>query len=156
MKKSCYIDRKEKNFGVKNTLLEATELLIPLVAMPDKLCGQYVRLFIDNINVVYAWEKKQCKDNTETSVVIRAIHLIEARLGCKIYVEHLRRLSTRAVAMTDRFSRKSSMTAEDRAVANRLGWVSPAGTLANWLANPTVDWELGEKIISDIECKIAK
>ncbi len=58
-------DRNGKFLGCKSTLLESIGLLIPFVTIPNKLRGKFVRLFVDNTNVVYGWEKRMCKSDAK-------------------------------------------------------------------------------------------
>ncbi len=109
---------------------------------------------MDNTNVVYAWDKRQGKGDAETSALIRALHLIEARLECKIFVEHMRRMSTAKAALADRLSREASTSAEDRRLVEAIGWSPLGGVLADWLDNPVADWQLGQKLVCEIEKKI--
>ncbi len=148
-------DRCGKFFGTKSTFLESVGLLIPFVTIPSKLRSRHVLLQVDNLNVVYAWEKRNSRSDAETSAVIRALHTIEAWLPCKIYVQHVARVSTIESALADRLSRRTSTTAKDKELISRLGWHSWSGALTEWLAHPRVDWDLGQKLIVDIE-KILK
>ncbi len=47
-------------------------------------------LELDNTAVQYGWNKRYCKNDPETSVLIRALHIIEAYLHCRIYVRHVK------------------------------------------------------------------
>ncbi len=144
-------DRNGKFLGGKSTLLESVGLLSPFVTIPNKLRGKFVRLFVDNTNVVYGWEKRMCKSDAESSAVIRALHILEGKLECKVFVEHMRRLSTPAAALADRLSRSSTTTAADEALVAAVGWRPVSGALGQWLEQPTADWQLAEKLMSDID-----
>ena len=131
--------------------MELVGLLIPFVTAPKMVRGKFVRLFIDNTNVIHAWEKKLSRGDSETSAVIRALHVIEARLECKIFVEYMRRCSTPMAALADRLTRETSTTDEDRRLSLRTGWHAPHGAMAEWLKDPRADWTLGEKLVAHIE-----
>ena len=144
-------DRSGKFFGTKSTCLEAVGLVVPFLTIPAELCGKFIVLYVDNLNVVYAWEKRHCKADAETSALIRALHIVEARLACKIFVRHMARMSTPMAALADRLSRDSSTSAADRGLLEKVGWRQPGGALEKWLAAPRVDWELGLKLVKDID-----
>jgi hypothetical protein len=44
-----------------STLLESIGLLLPFVCIPKQLVNKTVILFVDNIAVVYSWDKRLCK-----------------------------------------------------------------------------------------------
>ncbi len=67
---------------------------------------------MDNTTVVYAWEKKYNKRDTELSILIRCLHVIEAFLGCKIYVKHTKRMSNAMAKMADKLSRSKTTDEE--------------------------------------------
>ncbi len=139
-------DRNGKFFGTKSTILETVGLLVPFITKPKIVKNQFVRLFVDNTNVIYGWERRGCACDAETSVLIRALHLIEAKLECKIFVEHMRRMSTPEAELADHLTRTSTTTAEDQSKIEHLEWCEVGGPLKVWLANPVVDWELPVKI----------
>ena len=97
-------------------------------------------------NVIYGWERRGCACDAETLVLIRALHLIEAKLECKIFVEHMRRMLTPEAELADHLTRTSTTTAEDQSKIEHLEWFEVGGLLKEWLANPVVDWELPVKI----------
>ena len=47
---------------------------------PDLIRNKYVILYVDNISLLYAWEKKYCKNDEETSILVRCLHVMEAFL----------------------------------------------------------------------------
>ena len=143
-------DRNGKFFGSKSTFLETVGLLVPFITCPNEVRNQFVRLFIDNTNVIYAWNKRSCTKDAETSVLIRTLHLIEAKLECKITVEYMRRMSTPEATLADHLSRTSSTTAEDAEKIAHLNWRELSGPLKEWLKDPRVDWNLPVKIIEHL------
>jgi hypothetical protein len=147
-------NRHGKYFGSKSTTLETVGLLLPLVIRPKEVCGQHVVLHVDNIAVVYAWKKKYCSGDPETSLLIRCLHVLEAFLECKLYVRHLRRMSTPIAKIADGLSRQSTITPELRGVVGKAPWESLEGPLAEWLENPVLDWDLPLKIVTYISSKL--
>jgi len=87
-------NRKGVFFGSKSGTLEMVGLLLPFLTQPGILRGQHVVLEVDNLEVVYGWQKKYCREDAETSLLLRCLHVIESFIECKIYVTHVKRCST--------------------------------------------------------------
>ncbi len=143
--------RKGMFMGSKSGTLEMVGLLIPFVTCPKILRGRHIVLGVDNISVVYAWLKKYCKNDPETSLLIRTLHVIEAFLHCKIYVTHVKRLSTKMAAMADCLSRQSTVTPEDSAWLVKVPVHHPWGQLGEWLEKPVLNWNLPLLILEDVK-----
>jgi hypothetical protein len=141
-------------FGSKSATLETVGLLLPFLAFPSSLAGQQILLEVDNISVVYGWEKRYSKNDPETSLLIRCLHVIEAFLECKIYVRHLRRMSNRTAALADSLSREITTTREVQAEIAGAKISFPAGALMQWLKKPGLDWDLPLKLVDDIKKQI--
>ena len=137
-------------FGTKSGTLEAVGLILPFLSYPSELKNQHVLLQVDNLGVVYGWEKKYCKNDPETSLLLRTLHVIEAFLPCKIYVQHVKRCSDTMSRLADSLSRRSTTSHENLQAIERGVIHRPAGALAEWLDHPFLDWSLPEKIVSDI------
>ena len=144
-------DSKGRWWGSKSNALECVGLLLPFVTRPDLIRNQYVILYVDNICLIYAWEKKYCKNNEETFILIRCLHVLEAFLETKVFVEHMKRVSNEMALLVDHLSRKSSTTAADLAKIEAVPWLSPGGALHDWISKPCLDWNLPVKILSDVE-----
>jgi hypothetical protein len=144
-------NRKGKYFGSKSTTLETVGLLIPIIMEPRTLLGQYIILEVDNIAVVYAWRKKYCGNDPETSLLIRCLHVLEAFLECKIYVRHLRRMSNPIASIADGLTRKATMTTELMETIGDVPWRTLEGPLADWLNDPVLDWDLPLKIVKYVQ-----
>jgi hypothetical protein len=138
-------------FGSKSATLETVGLLLPFVTKPKDLIGRHVVLGVDNLSVVYAWQKRYCKNDAETSLLIRVLHVLEAYLHCKIYVTHIRRMSTNMAALADNLSRKSTTQADALVALNGVPVAHPWGNLGTWLENTVLDWTLPLKILNDVK-----
>ncbi len=138
-------------FGSKSATLETVGLILPFVTKPSELVGQYIVLGVDNLSVVYAWEKRYSKNDPETSLLIRVLHVIEAFLHCKIYVTHVRRLSTRMATLADCLSRESTTDQEVLVELAGAQVARPWGQLGRWLEHPLLDWNLPQKILDDVK-----
>jgi len=146
-------DSKGCLFGSKSTCLEAIGALLPLLAIPSQLAGRHVILELDNMAVLYGWEKRQAQEDMEASIFIRAIHYISCFLACQVHIEHLPRRSSRAAIMADDLSREetTSSTLEHRIRA--LESPVRSGALSAWLANPEEDWDLAASLLKEVERK---
>ncbi len=106
---------------------------------------------MDNLSVVYGWHKRYCKNDAETSLLIRVLHVLEAYLHCKIYVTHVRRMSTDMAALANSLSRESTTQAKTLVALDGVHVEYPWGNLGNWLENPVLDWTLPLKILNDVK-----
>jgi hypothetical protein len=138
-------------FGSKSGTLEMVGLLLPFVTSPKTLIGEHVVLGVDNTSVVYGWQKRYCKNDPETSLLIRVLHVIEAYLECKIYVTHVRRLSTEPATLADALSREATTNDAVRAAIANVPIFRPWGQLSRWLEAPLLDWNLPLKILDDVK-----
>jgi hypothetical protein len=141
-------------FGSKSATLEAVGLLLPFLAFPAELAGHHVLLEVDNLSVVFAWDKKHSKVDPETSLLIRCLHVLESFLHCKIYVRHLRRMSNRMAILADSLSRQATISAEVANSTESLPTEWPRGALHSWLKSPGLDWDLPLKLVNDVKAKL--
>jgi hypothetical protein len=74
--------RSGSYFGSKSATLETVGLL-PFLTQPETVRRRYVLLQVDNTAVLHAWRKKYSVTDPETSLLIRALHIIEAFLNAK-------------------------------------------------------------------------
>jgi hypothetical protein len=123
--------------------------------MPKALIGKHILLEVDNTTVVYAWEKKYNKRDTELSILIRCLHVIEAFLGCKIYVKHTKRMSNDMAKMADKLSRSKTTDEETLRKIAHITVHSPTGALIDWINTPGINWNLPLLLIGDIENKLS-
>jgi hypothetical protein len=145
-----------KFFGSKSGTLEMVGLIIPFITQPAALAGQHIVLSLDNTSVVYAWNKKYSRNDPETSLLIRTLHVIEAFLSCKIYVTHTRRLTTSMATLADHLSREATITPADREIISDIRVDRPWGALGRWLEDPVLNWELPNLVLGDVKtlCKM--
>jgi hypothetical protein len=125
-----------------STLLEAIGLLLPFLCIPKELVNKTVILFVDNIAVVYSWDKKLCKKDEKTATIIQALHILEALLPCKIFVEHQHRRSTKEAVLADNLTRISTTTTEVKNQIKHLKFFHPKSPINQWLKNPVPNWDL--------------
>ena len=134
----------------KTTLLETIGVLLPFYHNYENLREKHVLSLVDNVAVSWAWKNGRSRTDPYTSVIITAIHVIASSLPCRLYIEHLPRVSTMSAIYADTLSRKDSKGmfllnsfSEDEIVQ---GWPP---SLLRWMQCPTLDWSLGSKILHD-------
>ena len=131
---------------------EMVGLLLPILTLHKQLQYQEIVLQVDNEAIVWSWPKRRMKNDALASILIRTLHIIEAYIPCKIYVEHLNRRSNTAAKITDNLSRHSTTTPEDlqHITHNQDDLPKP---FLQWLSNPTENWNLAIDIITFLEQK---
>ena len=149
-------DGSGTQMGFKSAMLETVGLLIPFLTRPDMVRGKHILLQVDNLAVIFAWSKKYCRNDAETSLLIRVLHVVEALLECKIYCEHLPRKSNSAAVLADHLSRESTTTKSELAAIKHVDWSPLKGALAKWLENPVMNWNLPQDICSELLPEINK
>jgi hypothetical protein len=77
------------------------------------LVGKNVLLQVDNSTCVFAWEKRVPKNNETLAILIQTLHIFEAALPCRIFIEHVKRNSNEWATLVDKCSRKSSIRESD-------------------------------------------
>ena len=130
-------------------LLELIGTLIPFLCIPHKLQNHSIVLELDNIAASFCWKRKLAKEDEKSSMIIQILHLMEAAIPCKIFINHVQRRSSREAIIVDNFTRASSIKQDDISDTNHLFHHIPKGSLMKWLHNPIVDWSLPRKIIHE-------
>jgi hypothetical protein len=148
-------DEKGALLGRKSATLECVGLLIPFLTDPKSVKNCYVLLHVDNISLIYGWEKRYVKNDQHASLLVRCLHVIEAFLECRIFVEHVKRMSTDMAVLADHLSRESTTTAADLACIQHLHWHELEGPLKDWLSNPVLDWQLPRKLVTWLGTRFA-
>ncbi len=133
----------------KSAIFEYLGVILPLLVIPNQLRHRRLTLQVDNMAVVWSWRKRHMKADGLASVLIRAMHVLEAALPCRIHVEHLPRLSTPAAAAADRLTRRSTSTPRDLALLTHPKPRLPEA-MQRWLHFPTLNWNLGIELAIEI------
>jgi len=128
---------------------EMVGLLLPILTLYKQLKHQHVVLYVDNQAIIWAWPKRRMKKDALASVLIRTLHIMEAFIPCRIYVEHLPRVSNTVAKICDNLSRKSTTTPTDLAHLTHEEDDLPKPFL-DWLAYPAENWNLGTEIVNYI------
>jgi hypothetical protein len=130
------IDFANSNSGV----LESIGLFLPFLSILHKLKNKEIILKLDNLTVVFAWSKKYAKNDEKLSLFIQTLHVIEAALPCKIYVDHVPRCSTSLAKLADALTRKSTIPTNFFQEYRHLKIHNPRSVLNNMLKKPFLNW----------------
>jgi hypothetical protein len=144
-------DKKGASFKHKTTTLELIGTLLPFLLVPEQLINQHIVVKVDNIACFFGWENRSVNGDTCASILIRALHLVSAHLGCVVHFEHLPRMSTWDARLADRLSRESTTSCEDKKLLNSFPKYHMPDSLKNWLMNPREDFSLAESLLEEIE-----
>ena len=129
--------------------MEAIGLLLPLFHNFKALSHKHVLLLVDNLATVWAYENGRSRTDPYTSVIISALNHIAVSIPCKLYVQHVPRVSTYHALLADILSRhddKSLFLVEEFRDQLQTHWPK---TLTAWFQSPSLDWCLGPKILSE-------
>jgi hypothetical protein len=143
--------RKGAFFGSKSGTLEMVGLLLPFLSNPKELAGRHIVLEVDNTEVVYGWAKKQSKNDAETSLLIRCLHVMESLLECKIYVSHVKRCSTNVANLADQLTRNTTCSGKVMEAVTGLLRPTKSKHLEEWLSWPVLNWNLPLLLCNDME-----
>jgi hypothetical protein len=149
-----WVDEKGASLASKMTSLEFIGLLLPVLTVPNAVRGKNLVLGVDNASVVFGWRNRAVKGDLLASSLIRALHLVSVFLECRIFVEHVPRMSSHASIIADSMTRSSTATADVWANVVGVKVMKRPNVLWKWLRNPTVDWNLGLKLIDDLKKKL--
>ncbi len=137
--------------------LSALELVGPLVcvAAGAHLCrGQPVNIWVDNAGSVQIWKKGYATTCQLSSCLVRAIACVADALDCRVELVKVRRCSDTGPELADLLSKGLFCKFAEHAA--EAGWPLlplPAAvppSIIRWVANPTADDQLGQKILRDL------
>jgi hypothetical protein len=147
-------DLKGAKFGHKTTTLELIGVVLPFLLIPEQLSNQHVVVRVDNIACFFGWENRSVNGDTCASILIRALHLISAFLGCMVHFQHLPRMSSWDARLADRLSRESTTTVEDKRLLDSFPKYQLPKSLRDWLLKPEEDFSLAERLLEEVESRI--
>ena len=139
-----------KKFGNNSTLLEIIGIILPFLCCPETLINKNISLEVDNSALVFGWMKKRLKYEECTSIFIQTLHLLEAALSCRIFIQHVPRRSTKLAKLADNLSREKSSSEETLREIDHLHIRSPKGNLKNWLENAIANWDLPRILCDEV------
>ena len=123
-------------FPHNSAILEAIGLIMPFIEFPNIFAGKFVKCNVDNISLIFNWEKRTTKKDEITYKLIQTLHLIEFALPCKIFVDHLPRCSSWQTILVDNFSRDATVTSNNLEKIQKCPKKTLSGALAAWCKNP--------------------
>lgn len=141
-------DSQNKYLGNKTTSLEFAGILIPFLLKPDLIMNQHVVIQVDNIGCVFAWENGYSREDNITSILVRVLTLLSAKLSCVVHVKHLSRCSDWGSNLADRLSRSKTTTSNDRKLLKEFSNKPLPVVFKDWMDRPFEDWDLPIKILS--------
>ena len=124
------------------------------------MCGsrfgaaQSIRIWVDNIGSVRIWQKGYSSSWSLSTTLVRALGVVAAVLGCRVFIEKVARCSSPGAVMADALSKaafdkfREAAAAADWALAVEPAWVPPA--LLRWVASPAAGEELRTDILGDL------
>jgi len=133
-----FLDR----FPSKSMFFESVGLLLPFLCVPERLFRKNVLLLVDNNALPQSWNRRMPRKNEYAAIVLRILHMLEAALPCRIFIQYHRRCSTDEAKLVDRLSRKSTTTPEDYSQLQHLPIKTPQGPFVTWLSSPDLDWQI--------------
>ena len=145
-------DCKGSQLGNKTTTLEFLGILLPFLLIPEHLANIHVTVKVDNIGCFFGWVNRHVTGDVMASILIRALHLISAYLGCQVHICHLPRKSSWDANLVDRLSRARSTTENDKKLLRSFPKPSLPICLAEWMKNPSEDWDLAWKLLDHVKC----
>jgi hypothetical protein len=145
------IDEKGVRFGDKTTTLEMIGLLMPFILVPELLANQHARFMVDCFGTVFGMQNKAAKGDTNASIFIRAAYLIAAYIGCTVHVQQLPRMSDWGAEVSDRLSRASTTTTQDKKLLKAFHNRNLPVCLLNWFRNPTQDYHLASELLDHVK-----
>jgi len=128
---------------------ELVGLLLPFFLLSKKLKFRHIKLFVDNQAIVWAWEKRYMKNDVLASILIRCLHVLEAYLPCRIYIEHIPRMSNSLATLVDSLTRDVTTTIDMKKFLTHPDPKIPK-CFANWLEKPIADWSLPMQLVEEI------
>jgi hypothetical protein len=105
---------------------------------------------VDNQAIVWAWEKRYMKNDVLASILIRCLHVLEAYLPCKIYIEHVPRMSNPLAKLVDSLTRDCTTTMDMKVYLSHPVPIIPK-CFEDWLNKPIADWSLPLKLVNEIK-----
>ncbi len=148
----CATDEKGVRFGDKTTTLEVIGVLMPFLLAPELLVRSHVVIKVDCFGTIYGLENRASKGDVSASIFIRAVYLIAAFLECTLHIEHLPRcMSDWGAEVTDRLSRCSTTTKQDKKLVAAFSNRELPVCLKKWFAKPEINWSLAVDLLEHVK-----
>jgi hypothetical protein len=145
------VDEKGVRYGDKTTTLEMIGLLMPMLLVPELFMKTNVVMKVDCFGTVFSMSNRMCKGDKTAAIFVRATYLIAAYLECCLHIEQLPRMSDWGAEVTDRLSRESSTTVQDKLLVKAFTNRDIPKCLQDWFKSPMTDWQLAIKLLEHVE-----
>jgi len=99
---------------------------LPFTLFPENVAGKHVIFYVDNMAVVYGWERGGLKRGSTADSILKTVHILASFLGTRVYVRHVRRVSNEMSDLADDLTRRySPMNTYYRKCLEKAKYVPP-------------------------------
>jgi hypothetical protein len=88
--------------------LETIGVLLPFLTNPKFFVNKHVLCSVDNLSVVFNWEKRAPKGDKDFENLFKILHLLEITIPCKIYIQQVYRRSCKFSKLADDLTREKT------------------------------------------------
>jgi hypothetical protein len=151
------------NSGAKHTdgkrlcrKMSALELVGPLICIAadfNNCRGMPVRVWVDNSGSIGVWRKGYSTRCQLCTILVKAIGRVATAAECRITIDKITRCSNDGAILADELSKGRYTAFKSKLPSWWKIDTSPARippSILRWIAQPTADHELGEKILRDL------
>ena len=138
--------------------LSALELVGPLALLcgaQDKVRGKPMKVMVDNAGSVAIWRKGYSTSCELSSTLVRAMHVVSVALECRLDIMKITRCSDPGSQMADALSKAEFSKFEEVSRKHPFkinsGMTKVPRALIAWINNPCFDWNLGQRILEEME-----
>ena len=125
-------------FPHNSAIFEAIGMIMPFIEFPEMFAGKFVKCNVDNISLVFNWEKRCTKTDEITFILLQVLHILEYAIPCKIFVDHSPRRSSTETRLVDNLSRADTTKKNDIESVKNAKKKFLSGPLKDWCENPSV------------------
>jgi hypothetical protein len=126
----------QNKFAHKSHILEIIGVLLPIIANPCYFVNKNILCYVDNLSVVFNWEKRSPKGDEIFKNLFKILHLLESTLPCKIFIEHVYRRSCKFSKLADDLTREQTTKQNQLQILQQNKLFLLKGPLKHWLENP--------------------
>jgi hypothetical protein len=136
--------------------MSALELVGPLICVSadqENCRGKPVRIWVDNAGSVAIWKKGYSTRCGLCTALVKAINTVATHAGCPVSIEKITRCSNTGSELADELSKGRYDAFKRKLPPSWETNLSPAWiptSILAWIARPTADNQLGDRIIEEI------
>lgn len=140
--------------------MSALELIGPLAVLAGgySWCkNNYVRIWVDNAASVFIWRKGYSNSCPLSTTLVVALSRVSSGLCCSVEICKITRCSIPLASMADALSKAdfnrfwSLAESSNTSLPLDMAWIP--GSLLRWIADPTPDDYLGDRILRDLSLR---